>query len=223
MNTPVYPEFLQKAVPACIIVGAGAFAGLRLPIGADDFVIAADGGYAYLKACGARCDLLMGDLDSLAPETEIDTDTKRFNPIKDDTDTMLALRYGMEHGYRRFVLYGVFGGRFDHTAATLQSVMWACGQGAEIIAFEDKDDGTPGAFITAVKNGTMRFPAGGEGYLSLFALNGPARGITLKNLKYELSDSEMVPDTALGVSNEFLAGKSAEITVKDGMLLVIKP
>ena len=217
------PLSFREKVPACFIVGAGAFAGMEVLPDDGDLVIAADGGYAYLKEAGVRCDLLMGDLDSLSASVEISAETRRFSPIKDDTDTMLAVKYATERGYRRFYLYGVFGGRFDHTAATLQTVLWIANRGAEVLAFEAKDDGTPGAYVTALKNGTAVFPPEASGYLSLFALGGPAHGVTLTNLKYPLDRYTLEPDTALGVSNEFLPGVSARVTVEDGTLIIIKP
>ena len=220
---PVFPGFLYETKPACVIVGAGCFDGRMLPPAEDDLVIAADGGYAHLKQAGVRCDLLMGDLDSLSENIPADTETRRFPPQKDDTDTMLAVKYGMERGYRRFLLYGMFGGRFDHTAATIQTVLWIVNHGAEVLAFEVKTESMRGCYVTAVHNGTMTFPADAEGYLSVFTFGGEARGVTLENLKYPLSDATLSPDIPLGVSNEFLRGQSARVTVRDGTLILIKP
>ena len=49
----------------CYIVGAGAFYGDFTP-DETDLVIAADGGYSTLKSLEIRCDLLIGDMDSIA-------------------------------------------------------------------------------------------------------------------------------------------------------------
>ena len=48
-----------------IIVGAGSFDGMMERPGESDLVIAADGGYAYLKEMGIEPDVLLGDFDSL--------------------------------------------------------------------------------------------------------------------------------------------------------------
>ena len=48
----------------CYLVGAGDFVGSFKP-GCDDLVIAADGGYDSLITSGIRCDVLVGDLDSI--------------------------------------------------------------------------------------------------------------------------------------------------------------
>ena len=49
----------------CYIVGAGEFYGEFTPT-RDDLVIAADGGYDALISHGYRCDVLIGDLDSIS-------------------------------------------------------------------------------------------------------------------------------------------------------------
>ena len=47
-----------------------------------------------------------------------------------------------------------------------------------------------------------------------------ARGVTLRGLKYELTDAALTCGMPLGVSNEFL-GKEACISVADGALFVL--
>ena len=42
---------------------------------------------------------------------------------KDDTDTLLCLKYGMELGYREFLMIGGIGGRLDHTMANIQTLL----------------------------------------------------------------------------------------------------
>ena len=49
---------------ACYIVGAGSFEKLDSLPQEGDLVIAADGGYAYLKQLGIQPDVLLGDFDS---------------------------------------------------------------------------------------------------------------------------------------------------------------
>ena len=105
---------------ACYIVGAGSFEKLDSLPQEDDLVIAADGGYAYLKQLGIQPDVLLGDFDSLEYVPEHDH-ILRHSPIKDDTDMALAAFYAQEKGYRLFYLYGGLGGkRLDHTMANFQ-------------------------------------------------------------------------------------------------------
>ena len=104
--------------PACTVVGAMEPGPMVL---APGLVIAADGGLAHLKAQGAAPDLTVGDFDSLGYVP--DGNVIRHPPEKDDTDTMLALRLGLERGYDTFVLYGCLGGRMDHAYANFQAVL----------------------------------------------------------------------------------------------------
>lgn len=217
------PKAFFDGIPACVIVGAGDFGDFAIDLHDGDLVIAADGGYRHLQNSGVRCDLLMGDLDSLPPDTVIGTETKRFSPIKDDTDTMLAVRHGLSLGYRKFLLFGIFGGRFDHTMGALQTIAFLAMQGAAVYAFEQTQDLRQASYITALKNGTMEFPATADGYLSLIAWGGDARGVTLEHLKYPLDDSILQSHIALGISNEFISGACARVTVRDGCLMVVKP
>ena len=125
-----------------------------------------------------------------------------------------ALREGLERGYRRFVLLGGVGGRLEHTLANLQSLAWLTTQGARgILAGE-------GTVATVLCRERMTFPAGLTGFWSAFCLSGTAEGVTLRNLKYELTDHTLSADFPLGVSNEFLE-QPAQVSVQNGTLLTL--
>ena len=59
-------------------------------------------------------------------------------------------------------------------------------------------------------------------YFSLLNISGLAQGITIRNAKYPLTDAEITCEYQYGVSNEVLTGMTAEVTVKNGRLLLIK-
>ena len=104
----------------CVIFCAADFDHLEEPIGQDDIVIAADGGYRYTEQLGIKPHAVLGDFDSLgyAPEG-----AQVFPVQKDDTDAMLAVRQGLKMGCRRFILYGSLDGpRLDHTVANFQTL-----------------------------------------------------------------------------------------------------
>ena len=93
-----------------------------------DLVIAADGGYAHLH--GIQADLVVGDFDSLGfiPAGE---SVVRHPAEKDDTDTMLAVKTGLERGETEFHIYGGMGGRrTDHTVANFQALLYLARRGA---------------------------------------------------------------------------------------------
>ena len=49
----------------CIIFCAAEFHGLVAPLAEDDYIIAADGGLAHVKALGISPQCILGDFDSL--------------------------------------------------------------------------------------------------------------------------------------------------------------
>ena len=178
-----------------------------------DLIIAADGGYSTLKKLNIKPNLVVGDFDSLGETPKDETVIK--HPIKkDDTDTLLAVKIGLEKGYKTFVIYGAVGGRLDHTVATIQTATFVAENGGIAYIYDGNHT------VTAIKNSSINFKANAKGYISIFALSGIAKGVTIKGLLYTLDNAEITPDFPIGVSNEFI-GKESEISVKDGVLTII--
>ncbi|MBE6751703.1 MAG: thiamine diphosphokinase [Ruminococcaceae bacterium] len=179
----------------------------------NDLIIAADGGYSTLTKLNIKPDLVVGDFDSLGEVPENENFIK--HPVKkDDTDTLLAVKIGLEKGYKTFIIYGAIGGRLDHTVATIQTATFVAENGG--IAYICDNNHT----VTAIKNSSIKFKKTAKGYVSVFALSGIAKGVTIKGLLYELDNAEISPDFPLGVSNEFI-GRDSEISIKDGILTII--
>ncbi len=195
----------------CVILCAGGFDGL-LESTDDAFVIAADGGLIHARAANISPDVILGDFDSLG---YVPQGAEVFPVEKDDTDAMLAVRRGLAEGCREFYLYGGMDGRrLDHTVANFQTLQYLADRGAHgwLIGLEQ--------IATVVKNGKLSFPAGTDGVISVFALGGDARGVTLEGLQYPLKDGVLSCGFPLGVSNHFL-GEAASITANEGSLLVL--
>ena len=181
-----------------------------------DYVLCADGGWKLARSMGVVPDCVIGDFDS--SEEPGDLLTVRVPVEKDDTDTLLCLKRGLAMGFEDFLIVGGFGGRLDHTLANLQTLHYA----AERHARAQMRDGATWAAV--VKDGALRVPADvigpGRVKLSVFALGGYCRGVTLRGTKYALEDGTLANTFPLGVSNEF-AGEAAWIEVRDGALLVV--
>lgn len=195
----------------CYIIGAYHGEDAVILPSSADFVIAADGGYAALQALGVKANLVVGDFDSLGyvPAAE---EIVQHPVRKDDTDTLLAIRLGLERGYRNFVITGALGGRLDHTFANLQALLFLREHGARGVLYGD------GFAATAVTNGSITIE--GEGTLSVFSFDPTAKGVYLRDVSYPLEDAELTSSFPIGVSNEFI-GKKATIGVSDGTLLVM--
>ncbi len=90
---------------ACYIFGAGDFDGLEERPGAEDYVIAADGGYTACRRAGVEPQLLLGDFDRWRMGTGA-AHVERVPVEKDDTDMMLAVKRGWSEARHLFHLYG---------------------------------------------------------------------------------------------------------------------
>lgn len=176
-----------------------------------DLVIAADGGYAHMG--GVKPDLVVGDFDSLGyvPAGE---QVVRHPAEKDDTDTMLAAKVGIERGYRAFVLLGGVGGRLDHTLANIQTLAFLREHGARAALIGE------GETITLLHNESLRFRAELSGIVSVFSYGAVAYGVYERGLAYALTDATLTDTNPLGVSNAF-TGAPAEVSVREGRLLVL--
>ena len=196
----------------CIIFCAAGFDGLVEPLAAEDFVIAADGGLEHTNKLGITPNEVLGDFDSLgfAPEG-----ANVFPVEKDDTDAMLAVRRGLELGYKDFVLYGSLDGpRLDHTVSNFQTLQFLADRGATGYLAGLT------TLVTVVKDGAIRFPAGTKGTVSVFCMGADAEGVTLEGLYYPLKNGTLTPGFPLGVSNHFTQQES-RISVENGSILVI--
>ena len=196
----------------CIIFCAADFHGLAAPLAKDDFILAADGGLNHTKTLGITPNGILGDFDSLGYTPEGST---VFPVEKDDTDAMLAVRKGLELGYREFYLYGSLDGpRLDHTVANFQTLQFLCDHGAFGYLI-GKD-----YMVTALKNSAIRFAPGCTGIFSVFCMGKDAEGVTIQGGKYDADHVTLSAGFPLGVSNHF-EGREVTVSVENGSLLIL--
>ena len=189
----------MKMDKICYIISAGDLPRVRIDKRREDLVIAADAGYLNLEALGLSADITVGDFDSLSFVPE-NCEVIRHPVRKDDTDTALAVKTGLERGFRLFVIVGGTGGRReDHTIANIQTLI--------MLAW------------TAISGRRMRFPGENSGTLSVFCFGGDAGGVNEKGLSYTLENAVMTASVPLGVSNSF-TGVPAEVSVGSGTLVI---
>ena len=197
----------------CFIFAAGTFYGLRQRPRPGDLVLAADPGYETCRRAGIVPDLLLGDFDSMDQPADFDR-VRRVPVEKDDTDTMLAVKTGLEQGCGEFYLYGGTGGkRLDHTVANFQTLYYLRRQGARGYLYDNE-------FVwTVLENETVRIKKTVEwGLLSVFCLGARAEGVTITGVQYPLNQAELTADFPLGVSNHILEDQ-AMVQVERGALL----
>lgn len=198
----------------CHIFCAGGFTGLLEQPLPQDLILAADGGLQHLEALGLPADGILGDFDSLG-YVPTGPQVDRYPVEKDNTDSMLAIKVGLQQGCRRFLIYGALDGpRLDHTVANFQALSYLASHGAVGYLVGNTN------IATVLSEGQLRFEPQAAGIISVFCQGGAARGVTLRGLQYPLEKAELTYDFPLGVSNHFL-GQRAEISVEQGHLLIL--
>lgn len=198
----------------CIIVGAGNFNEKEILKEENDLIIAVDGGYNYCSLLNLEVDILIGDMDSLESIPE-NINKYIYNKEKDETDTYLAVQYGIKQGFEEFVLYGCLGGRLEHTIANIQIIADLCKKGIKV---KIVDENTKIYMLN--KNEVNEIEGLKNKYISIFSYSEKST-ISLKGLKYNVLCKDITNDYPLGIDNETIGG-NGYIYVHDGLVLVIE-
>lgn len=155
--------------------------------------IGVDKGVEYLLKQGIQPVLAIGDMDSLEDHALLEKlDIQQFSPIKDDTDTALALKYAFSKGYDEIDLYGVTQKRMDHFLAVI--CLLEKYQDKHIVIYDQYNQ------IQVLLPGIHRIEKNDTHYFSLFAFDESI--ITLKNCHYPLDHYLLKRNDPLCVSNQ---------------------
>ena len=204
---------------ALVVAGGPSPDGIRgLP--AADLVIAADRGAEHALALGLHVDVVVGDLDSIDPDTlaELEEAGTRIEPHpvdKDDTDLELALATALASGATSVTIVGSASGRLDHALGILlagASERWAG------LCIDLRID----AARAWIVRDHLEIEGEADDVVSLLAVGGPATGVTSTGLRWRLAEATMSPGVAVGLSN-LMTGTTATITLTGGTLLVVQP
>ena len=204
----------------CVIVG-GASIGDYETVGAmlrqDDYMIYCDCGLRHMDGLGAEPDLIVGDFDSYS-YPEYDTETIVLPCEKDDPDTVFAVKEAIRRGFEDFLLSGVVGERLDHTLGNVSILLMLDSEGKEGTIIDDYSE-------MEIVSDRCEMPYIFDDsyvYFSLINISGTARGVTIRGAKYPLENAEITCEYQYGVSNEVLPGCTAEVSVGEGRLLLVK-
>ncbi len=200
-------------------LGSVDFFRAKLSEAGDRLLICCDGGARHLAAAQVLPDVVVGDMDSLSPEQLADYERRhvqilRYPTDKDFTDTALALNHAMDLRPSSIEIWGALGGRVDHVLANIYLLMRARQAGIPARLVDDFGE----IFIAGDK--TQLVEAVGC-TVSLVALSGDVRGITLDGFQYPLTRENLSPPESRGISNVIIASP-ASIQVESGDLLVIR-
>jgi thiamine pyrophosphokinase len=180
----------------------------------DAFIIAADSGLNVAVRAGVPVDVLIGDLDSVSPDT-LDHPSRvlRFPEDKDATDLELAVSEARSRGASSLLVIGGGGGRVDHFLANASLLASQVGL--------DIEWRTGSGTLHRVNRSLLLTGTPGE-TVSLLAFGGPARQVRTNGLRWELDGEDLAPGSTRGVSNRFVATE-AVVELENGNLLAVLP
>jgi len=170
-------------------------------------IIGVDKGMECLYRNGITPNYILGDFDSVSEEIAAyyksnKVSVKQLDPVKNASDTEVALRLAITMGAKRILLLGATGGRLDHLWANVQSLMIPLKKGVEACIMDEQN--RIRLFEDAFE--VSREDAFGT-YFSLFALGEDVHGLTLGGAKYPLKNYTLSTKDSCTVSNEFEADK----------------
>ena len=179
----------------------------------DDFFIYCDCGLKHEKFLNAEPDLIIGDFDSHEKPENL-SNVIVLPVMKDDTDTIFAVKEAIRRGFDDFILTGVTGGRQDHNLGNIYALLMLAEKNKNALIVDDFSE------IKIIKPGEKIKIQQGWKFFSLINIAGTARGINITGAKYNLKDAEIKPEFQYGISNEIL-DDYAEICLREGVLLLV--
>ena len=187
-----------------------------------EFIIGVDSGLTFLYDNEIKPDYIVGDFDS-APRSlvsyyreELNVPVREFNPVKDASDTEIALRLCIGLNRKEIWILGATGNRIDHMWANVQCLQIALDAGADARIVDSHNQ------IRLLDKGiTLKREEAFGKYFSLFPLELPVDDLSITGAKYPLKDHFMKPDDSLCVSNEF-AEDEVDISFAFGKVILME-
>lgn len=201
----------------CLIVSGGELSPLPNNINYD-FVYACDSGYHNAMQLGIKPDYIIGDFDSFRGDITKELEGLQISKhpvMKDDTDTMLAIKKAISDGFTHIIICCALGGRMDHTFANIQCLSYIASKGiiGELISKNE--------YLTVISGeGQITIDKKEDRALSLFSLSDFCSEVTIKGALYETDRITLTNTFPLGFGNSWVAD-TVTVSLKDGLLLII--
>ena len=209
-----------------VIISGGmldeGFAEKVLEANPEAYIIAVDKGLEYLYNHKIEPQYIVGDFDSIDPKVidyyrkETNIPIREYNPVKDATDTEIALRLGITLGSKEMILLGATGGRIDHLWANVQTLSVACDAGVNACILDEKNK----IWVTN-KSCVLKKSAAYGPYLSVFSLEGEIYDFSLEGTKWPLNHHDLMPCDSLTVSNQFVDDE-VKISFVNGRIVIME-
>lgn len=196
----------------CVIIGASPECDTKMlssKVSRNDFIVCADGGYEYAVSAGIKPDMVIGDFDSSEFPKDLECEKIRLPVHKDDTDTMYCVKECIKRGYKDFLLFGMTGGRIDHSYANFCTLLYLSERDIKASVFDSENE------IFVMTSGT-RVIGNKTGHIfSIFPFGCGKCTVSLDGFEYGLEKSVLNADFPLGVSN-VVRSDEAKITLHEG-------
>lgn len=213
---------------SCVIISGGrldhSFAEKFIQKENPQILIAADKGLAFCEEKNIVPTQIVGDFDTLGdallPKYEtMGVPIRRFNPVKDATDTEIAVRLAMELGAEKIQILGASeGNRLDHLFGNVLTMMIPQREGIDCFMVDAHN-----RVRILTKSMEIKKEEQYGTYISLIPLTTDVYGVTLEGFKYPLWDHRLQVENfgSLGVSNE-LVENTGKISLRQGILLMLE-
>lgn len=187
-----------------------------------EMIIGVDSGLNFLYRNQIMPTHIVGDFDSVDPEiiayykNKTNVPIREFNPVKDASDTEIALKLAIELGAECVWILGGTGTRLDHVMANIQMLKIALDAGVKAYVLDEYNR------ISLIGKETVlaREEAYGP-YFSVFPLGGLVKGFSIRGAKYPLENHVLSPYDSLCVSNQYLEDK-VEISFPEGIIILME-
>lgn len=190
---------------------------IRDLVAGADCLVGVDGGSRHLLALDIQPHIVIGDMDSIAPDTlrtyqETGVTLHPHPAKKDATDLELAMDLAFSGGATRITFLGMTGGRLDHTLANV------------LLLARCLDRGIPACVTNAdqtihMTDSVLNLTGCVGDTLSLVPVTPEVRGVTLTGLEYPLREATLNFASTWGMSN-VLTSSLAQVRLRHGRLLV---
>lgn len=187
-------------------------------------VICADSGLAHALRAGFTPDLLVGDLDSVAPEAierwkraNPDGRVERHRADKDNSDLDLALAAAVALEPDEMVVLSGGSGRLDHLVVGLLALTQPAVSQLSPTAYVGDSVALPITATQSRRLPSLEVPS----VVTLLALGGDAR-LTTAGLRWNLTHADVLaPASTRGLSNEPVGDEAPRVTVTEGTVLAL--
>ncbi len=193
---------------------------LRHHLHPNDHIVCANGGTQHALALGLIPDIIIGDLDSLAPEVVAQMEqakvTIQRHPVaKDKTDLELALDYAIAQQPTEIMLVTALGGRLDQMLANILLLT----RPEYALVRLTLADGPQWAVLLRSQQ-SLTVPGQPGDTLSLIPLSPTVTGVEISGVQWPLLGVTLLLGSTLTISNKFL-DKQATVQIDEGLVLLV--